>query len=371
MNIIIASTDSFSLTNFRGNLIKEWVKLGHSVTCISTEPASMMEHIRTELGVNYYQVKGDRIGVGFFSGFVMIRDYQKAFRQIEPDLCYFYMSKPVAFGGLAAILCKVPRMTVFVTGLESAFYYSTLRDRLVRFILKTLFTIVHKHCEKVFFSNPFDMKLMIKKRIVSPEKAVLVNGSGVDMTRFPKMPMPNEHVVLMVARLVWNKGIREYIEAAKIVKSKSDKNVRFILVGSCKDSGEKSLPKETLENLIAEKIIEYHDFTNDVRPYYKECSIFALPSYYEGKARSILEAHAVGRPVVTTTAPGCGDAVVDGCTGFVVPVRDAEALAEAILKLVNDQALTKQMGENAYEYCKKTYDVNLINDIFLKELNLK
>lgn len=369
MKIVIAASYGPSLIKFRGNLIKKWVSRGHDVVCISIEPAEEMAEQIKQLGASYYCVAGDRTGTSVFGGFKMISDYKKAFDEIKPDLVFLYMSKPIAFGGIAAIQCKIKRIAVFQTGLEIAFYSKGLKNYLLRILLKTIYKYVQKHCETVFFMCHEDERKMLEWGLVKKEQVCYVDGSGVDMSHFVKSKLPEAPIVLMIARLVWSKGIREYIEAAKIIKPKYP-NAEFLLVGGMDENSE-ALKQDEIDLLQKEKIIKYYGYQDDVRPYLDMCSIFVLPSYHEGKGTSILEAQAVGRPVITTTAPGCSETVIDGYNGYLVPPKDGKALAEKILNLVENAAKREEMAENAYAFCKKTFDVNIINNNICERLEIK
>jgi glycosyltransferase involved in cell wall biosynthesis len=360
MRLVIASTAGESLIKFRGHLIGEWVRRGCEVWCISIEPKEDIEKSITALGAHYYQVEGNRTGTSVLDGLRMISKYKKAFNDIKPDACFLYMSKPIAFGGIAAIQCNIKEMYVFQTGLEIAFYSTGIHNSIIRCVLKILYRYVHAHCKTVFFMCHEDEKKMLSWKLVSQNQAYYVDGSGVDMKKFTRQDLPEGPVVLMVARLVWSKGIREYVEAAKLVKLKYP-NVRFLLVGGLDENSE-ALSKAELNNLTKAGIIEYKGYQNDVRPFLKECSIFTLPSYHEGKGTAILEAQAVGRPIVTTDAPGCSETVIDGYNGFIVPAHSGVELAKKIEMLVKDSTLRETMANNAYEHCKKTFAAEIISN---------
>lgn len=368
MHIVIVATAGESLIKFRGPLIREWVKRGNRVTCISIENPSEMEHDIKELGASYYQVSGNRTGTSVVEGLRMIKKYKKAFKELQPDACFLYMSKPIAFGGLAAISLKIKKLYVFQTGLEIAFYSKGFKNWLVRIVLKHLFRKVQKKCDTVFFMSHHDQEKMIGWKLVDEKKTFYVDGSGVDMNKFKRTPLPKDISVLMTARLVWSKGIREYIEAAKYVKQLHPE-VRFMLVGGLDENSE-ALSKDELDSLVNEGVIDYKGYLKDVRPALKEAAIFVLPSYHEGKGTAILEAQACGRVIVTTDAPGCSETVVDGYNGFIVPVKNGKALAEKILYLVDNSHLINEMGNNAYEYCKKTFSSDIIVNQISNEMEV-
>lgn len=358
MKIVIVATAGESLIKFRGPLIKEWVRRGCEVVCISIEPKESMYTAISELGAEYFQVDGNRTGTSIVDGLKMIKRYEQAFRHLRPDLLFLYMSKPVAFGGIAAVNVGIKRIIVFQTGLEIAFYSGGLKNLFIRQVLKVLFKYVHKSCETVFFMCHQDKEKMLKWKLVDEKQSCYVDGSGVDMNKFARSKLPEEPVVLMVARLIWSKGIREYIDAARIVK-KNHPETRFLLVGGLDENSE-ALSKSELDAIVSAGIIEYCGYQDDVRPYLKMCSIFTLPSYHEGKGTAILEAQATGRPIITTDAPGCSETVIDGYNGYIVPVRDANALANKIMYLVENKDIRNTMAINAYEYCAKTFDSRII-----------
>ncbi len=359
MKIAIVATNGPSLANFRGPLIREWVNMGHEVICISIEDKREIEGLVKALGASYYQVEGDRTGIGIGSSIKMILDYIRTFRIIKPDYCFLYMSKPVAFGCPAAAIAGVKHINVLVNGLENAFYRHTFKDALVRFVSKIGYLISSIVSDNVFFQNRDDAEFLIKKKVVFRRKVKMLNGSGVDMEHFNREDLPNEAHILMIARLLWSKGIREFLEAISIVK-KNFPTVKVSLVGGL-DNNDEALSEEELKKCIREYDIDYCGQTNDVRPYLKECSIFVLPSYHEGTPRAVLEAMATGRPIVTTDAPGCRETVVDGLNGFLVPVRDYVVLAEKLCLLIDDINLRQNMANNSYDLCRQKYDVHLVN----------
>lgn len=368
MRIVVSASYGKSLINFRGGLIREMVRKGHEVICTSIEPPEEMQEEIRQLGAGYYCIPGTRTDIGIISGIRMILNYIIAYRSLKPDLCFLYMSKPVVFGGLAAILCRVRHRVVFVTGLEVVFYSKGLKNFVLRLILLISFKIVHIGCDRVFFMSRDDCKRMLRWRLVSQEQAVRVNGSGVDMEHYIKKSMPKTDTVCMIARLVWSKGIKEYFEAAEIVHKRFPQ-VRFTLVGGL-DENPEALTEQELEELTGKGHVHCYGYAEDVRPYLEECSIFVLPSYHEGNGRSIVEAESIGRPIITTTVPGCCETVINGYNGFLIPSRDGNALADRIILLLEQRELKNEMAECSHQLCGEKYDVRIINEVFLKELHL-
>lgn len=368
MRVIVAASNGKSLVDFRGNLVSDIIARGHEVYCISCEDDDVTRKNVEALGAKYRCVPMSRTGTNFFEDIKTICRFKEAIKEIAPDMYFAFMSKPVAYGGTAARKCKVEHINILVNGLEIAFYRGGFKSALIRQVLKIFYGHVHKGSDNVFFQNSDDLNVFKALGIVTDEQATVVNGSGVDMSRFEKYELPKQPVALMVARLVWSKGIREYLNAAKIVKKKMP-NVRFMLVGGL-DENQEALTKEELDTYINDSIIEYKGFNDDVRPFLKECSMFVLPSYHEGTPRSVLEAMACGRAIVTTKAPGCRETVVDGENGYLANVMDAEDLADKILKIASDDALRAEMGDNSYRICKEKYDVKLVNQAMIEKMKL-
>jgi glycosyltransferase involved in cell wall biosynthesis len=368
MRIVISASNGRSLVNFRGSLIKEMVHRGHEVICTSIEPQEEMKEEISKLGAGYYCIPGTRTGINIFKNIIMLISFIKAYRVLKPDLCFVYMSKPVVFGGLAAILCRIRHLVVFVTGLEVVFYSKGIKNIILRIILIILFKIVHSQCDSVFFMNKDDYARMLRWRIVKREQAILVNGSGVNLEHFTRKDMPEADLVCMTARLVWSKGIREYAEAAEIVRMKYPQ-VKFILIGGL-DENPEALTEQELDAIVKKGYVHYYGYAEDVRPYLEACTLFVLPSYHEGNGRSIVEAEAVGRPIITTTAPGCCETVIDGFNGFLVPPRDGKALADKIILILENRILKMNMAQYSYQLCCEKYDVRMINQIFIDNMRL-
>jgi glycosyltransferase involved in cell wall biosynthesis len=366
MKIIIAASSGISLVNFRGNLIRDIVRRGHEVYCISSENNDATRTSVERLGAHYIYIPMSRTGTNILEDLKTIIAFWKVISDKKPDMYFAYMSKPITYGGAVARICKVPNINLLVNGLEIAFYRNDLKSRIIRFVLKTCYRFACGAAENVFFQNSDDLNVFETLGIVLKEKCTIVNGSGVDMKYFDKRPLPKEPCVLMTARLIWSKGIREYLRAAEIVKEKMP-NVRFILVGGL-DQNQESLTDDELRHYIESSVVEYAGYSDDVREYIEQCSVFVLPSYHEGTPRSVLEAMAMGRPIITTNAPGCRETVIDGYNGYLVEVKNHEQLAEKIEHLCNNSESRQIMGDNSYKLCAEKYDVKLVNEVMINKM---
>lgn len=368
MKIIVAASYGPSLTNFRGDFIKEMVRAGNEVTCISIESKEDMAENIVKLGATYLSTGGSRTGTGFLENLKILWNYIKILNKIKPDICFLYMAKPIAFGGIASIILQIKNIYPFVTGLETAFYSKGINNFLIRRLLCSFYLIIFHFCKSCFFMNQDDYDKMVAMKLMKRGKGVLVNGSGVNMDYFTRLPLPEKACILMTARLVEGKGIREYFQAAALLKKKF-RDLEILLVGGM-DEHKEAISKEELKRLLEEGAVTYCGYAEDVRPYLNRCSIFVLPSYHEGNGKSIVEAMAAGRPIVTTNAPGCRETVVNGFNGFLVKTGESKELAKVLEILIQNKELREAMGKNSYELCKEKFEVTHINKILLTEMGL-
>lgn len=362
--ICIVATDGKSLTNFRGPLIKYLVAQGNRVVCVSIESEDEMSEAIADLGAEYIQVAGNRVGIGLSDGFKMISDYKKLFKRLKPDMCFFYMSKPTAFGSIAALMSGTKHFNVLVNGLENAYYRTGVKDFVVRCVMSSAYKLSAHYADNFFFQNHDDLAYFKNHHLLTKDNATVVGGSGVDMEHFAKSDLPDEPVFLMVARLLWSKGIREFLEAVTQMK-KECPQAKVLLVGGLDDNDE-ALTKSELDEYIKKADIEYCGYSDDVRQYLNRCSVFVLPSYHEGLPRSVIEAMSVGRPIITTDVPGCRETVVDGENGFLVPVRESKTLARRMIELAKNKELRLSMAQKSYEKCLDRFEVGKVNETMYK-----
>ncbi len=366
--IVIISHYSPSLINFRGDLIRAMVELGHKVICLG--PEAGFEQPMQELGADYRQISLHRTGLNPLKDVKTLFSLRKVLKEIKPDIVFSYTVKPIVYGSIAAHMAGVRRMYAMITGLGYVFIGQTFKQRLLTQIVAFLYRRGLKYNQVIFFQNPDDLHLFVSKGIVPKTvKPVLVNGSGVNIEKFAFAPPKLSPVTfLLIARLIKDKGILEYVESARLLKQKYP-DARFQLLGPL-DINPAAITQEQLERWTKEGIIEYLGKTNDVRPYIAEASVYVLPSYREGTPRSVLEAMSMGRPIITTDAPGCRETVLDGKNGFLVPVKDVNALKSAMEKFILEPDLISQMGKQSRVIAEEKYDVRKVNRAILKEMGL-
>ncbi|MBO8143310.1 MAG: glycosyltransferase family 4 protein [Thermodesulfobacterium sp.] len=350
------------------------VERGHEVLALAPDYDDKTKERIKALGavpIDYYL---SRTGLNPFQDAYTFLQLFFLLRKLKPDVVLSYAVKPVIYGTLAAWLARVPRRFALVAGLGYVFTSTREQERVTKKLLRKLVSLLYREAfhraTRVFFQNPDDLQEFYLRGLAKREKSVLIGATGVDMKAFsPTPPVQNPVTFLLVARLLREKGIYEFVEAAKRIKSKYP-NTRFLLVGGL-DSNPGSIKREEVEDWVKEGIIEWPGHVEDVRQWISQASVFVLPSFYrEGVPRSIQEAMAMGRPVITTDAPGCRETVIDGINGFLVPVQDVEALAQAMERFIQKPELIEKMGKESRRIAEERFDVHKINARFLRELGL-
>jgi len=344
--ITIVAGEAKSLVNFRGPLIDALLAAGHRVSAVGPPADSKTLGWLSARGVDYHPVPLSRASLNPVHDLRTLLSIRSAFKAVQTQVVVAYTIKPVIYGLLAARLAGVTRRFALITGLGYAFTDGdfSLKRRAVGKAARILYKFSLSQAQLVIFQNPDDVSLFRQLRLVGPRNQVgIVNGSGVDVQHFEPVPLPSDPVFLMVARLVEDKGIAEYLSAARAVK-KMHPNVVFRLIGPM-DPNPSAIPPGVLDRAIDDGVIEYLGEVSDVRPAIAASSIFVLPSYREGTPRSVLEAMSMGRPVITTDAPGCRETVVAGVNGLLVPVKAVAELADAMLQLINHPDTRKRMGD--------------------------
>lgn len=284
----------------------------------------------------------------------------RLYRREKPDLVHHVALKPVMFGALAAWLARVPAQVNAVTGLGWLFSSSSALVRIVRppfrWILAWLLDKAHS---LTIAQNPEDLALL-ERSGVTMSRLRLIRGSGVDITLFwPSTPPPAPICIVLVARMLWTKGIKEFVDAARLLTEKNV-NARFILVGEPDPANPASVPKEMLRNWHGMHGIEWLGHRDDMPTVLRTAHIACLPSYREGLPKSLLEAAACGLPMVTTDTPGCRDIVLENVNGFLVPKRDPYALAAALEKLIENDELRRCMGEQSRLRAEREFSLEVV-----------
>lgn len=358
-----------SLISFRGDLIKELISRGHQVVAAAPE-ADYANEIRA-LGCGFQTIPLKRNGMNPLADLQCIQALVSLMKQFKPDVVFSYTIKPVIYGSIAARIAGVNRVYSLISGLGYSFGSATLKQQLLGRFVRILYKGALRNNRKVFFQNPDDIKVFQQLQLLpGPDTSVLVNGSGVNVDEFGfSLATAQPVTFLLIARLIWDKGIGQLVEAGRKLKQKYPA-IKIHLLGAF-DTNPNAITRECVAGWEQEGIIKYFAFTRDVRPYLYDSSVYVLPSYYpEGTPRSILEAMSMGRAIITTDTPGCRETVREGINGHLVPPQDADALATAMERFILQPALIETMGAKSRQIAEEKYDVRKVNQMMLQAMEL-
>ncbi len=368
MKVFIIGAAPSSISKFRGELIKLLTMKGFDVCAIAAVANSEQIKEIENLGVDYLSYPVARNGINPIEDVKTYISLRNIFKQKQPNVILAYTIKPIIWGGMASWVIPHCRFYALITGLGFAFQKGSWKKNTLVKLVTFLYKIALKKSEKVIFQNPDNRQVFIDLGIIPAHKAYVVNGSGVDISHFEVKPLPSTPNFLLIARLLGDKGIREYIKAADIVKEKYS-DVLFQLVGP-EDPSPDGITLTELAHLNSSGNIDYLGPANDVRPYIEGCSIFVLPSYHEGLPRTVLEAMATGRPILTTDVPGCRETVVNGENGWLIQKANAEHLAERMIWCIENQNNWQCMGNASRKIVEDKFNVHIVNKELFKIMEL-
>lgn len=366
---IVLGSYAPSLIHFRGPLIAELVRRGYRVVAMAPDIDHAVREQLRALGAEAAEVPLSRDSLSPAAMAASLRALTAAFRDIGPNAVIAYTVKPVTLGAIAARRTGVPAFVALVTGLGFAFVEGREAKRRISRIAATwLYRAAFRLSRVAIFQNPDDRDFFRQRRIL-PRNAntALVNGSGIDIGAFAPAPLTQQPVFLMIARLLGDKGVREYGRAAARLK-RTYPQAEFRLVGWL-DQSPDSIGQAALDDMIAGGV-DFLGKLDDVRPAIAAANVYVLPSYREGTPRSVLEAMAMGRPVVTTDAPGCRQTVEHGVNGLLVPPRDDAALETAMEHFIRTPSAIAEMGAAARRIAEEKFDVRKVNAALLEAAGL-
>lgn len=354
-----------SLINFRKNLLIDLVAKGYEVLALAPGRNPEIEKELAAINVAFQSITLSRTGLNLLKDIRTMSEIRSIIRSFQPTFLITYTIKPVIYGNLVASYYPCIRKLALITGLG---YLDTGKKtrtkRMLQAAIHRLYRYALRNLEYIAFQNPDDQSYFVDHRLVAPSTQMTITaGSGVDLDHYKRSgPVLVPVTFLLIARLIKAKGIEQYLAAAEVLKSAYGDCVAFKLIGLLDPENPDSIDEAALDRLHRQGIIEYLGHQKDVREFLASCSVFVLPSYYrEGTPRTILEALASGKPVITTDNPGCRETVTDGRNGFLIPVKDPEKLAEAMRKFADDPSLLIEMGEESYRLAQTKYDVKLVN----------
>ncbi|MCC2981308.1 sugar transferase [Sphingomonas sp. IC4-52] len=365
--IIVVASLAYSLVNFRGALLRKLIDEGYEVIACAPDRDEAVMATLLRWNIQFLTVPMDRTGKNPLSDLATLKAVTAIFQRERPDVVLAYTQKPIIYSGIAARLVGGIDFYPMVSGLGHVFSEG---GTMARSALRQLVTILYREALRrarcVFVFNSDDAGELRRQKILFQQPVMQVPGSGVDTAHFTLQPLPQGNFkFVIIARLMRDKGLEEFVAAARALRTQWPGSV-FQIVGPL-DTNPTGIVRAEIATWENEGVVQYLGETRDVRPFLSEASVFVLPSYYrEGLPRSILEAMATGRAVITTDMPGCRDAVVDGVTGFVIPPRHPAALIQAMLRFRSDPGLAARMGAEARARAERHYAVDLVNEMLVR-----
>lgn len=356
--IALVANSTWNIHNFRLNLLDKFIGEGHKVIVIAPVD-QYIEYKEKYPEVKHFALRSmDRDSTNPFKDLVLIAELTRKYKRLKPDLVIHFTNKPNIYGAIAARRAKVDSIAI-VTGLGYAF----IHNGFIKSITTALYKYTSKYHKKFIFENIEDRELFENENIITKGQGISVKGCGVNTTYFH--PYPNDEVnedmiFTFVGRLLYDKGVKEFVEAAKIIKLRHPKT-QFWLVGELDPDNPATVEKDELIEWVDSDIVYYHGFQRDVRPFISKSDCVVLPSYREAIPRTITEAMAMAKPVITTDTAGCREAVEEGVNGYLTKLRDAENLAESMQKIISlSQEERKSMGQSGRDIVMQQFDDRLI-----------
>ena len=367
--IAIVSNTSWSVYNFRLGLIRRLQDLGYDVSIIAPQDNFSAKLVAE--GFNFHHIYTNNYSTNPFNDLRTLFQLVKIYRKNKFDFIFHYTIKPNIYGTLAARWCKIPSIAI-TTGLGRLFSFN---NKVVKFLSSKLYQVAAKYSQQIWFLNQSDLDSFIDRGITTRKKAFLLPSEGIDTQKFkPKesyyVNEKKQLFFLFAGRVIWDKGVKEFVEAAKIIK-KNYKNITFQILGFIDPSNPNAVPYKDIQEWQKRNIISYLGETEDVRPFLEDCSCLVFPSFYnEGISRILLEAAAMGKPIITTDNVGCRDVVKDNYNGFICKIKDKNDLVRNLLKFIS-LTFRKQelMGLNGRKVVLSNFNEEQIIKIYVGYLS--
>lgn len=356
--LFVVNVDWF-FTSHRLPIALKSISKGYEVHLACTDTGKLQE--LTRLGINVHELSFSRSGNVLLEELRTFNQLHKVITKIQPDILHAVTIKPVIYSGIVLhTMAKKPKFVAAISGLGYVFSSDNIRAKLTRFIVSILYKLAFKHKAKtIIFQNTTDESILSQVTRLKPVDKVLIKGSGADLNVYThtEEPVSKSIKITMACRLLKEKGVYEFVEAAKIVKSNCE-NVEFILAGTPDLDNPNTISQQELDKWQASGIITVVGHCNNIPKLFSQSHIVTMPSYYgEGVPKVLIEASACGRPIVTTDNPGCRDAIIPEKTGILVPIKDVDSLSNALIRLIKSPSLRRTMGIKAREYAINEFDV--------------
>lgn len=356
--LFVANVDWFFISH-RLVLAEEAKKNGFDVF-IAAEDTGRAKEI-TEKGLTFVNLPFSRSGTNPINEFSTIIKFYTLYVKIKPDIVHHITLKPVIYGSIIAKLLKIPGVINAVSGL--GYNFTQGRRSIISEIMLRLmkFGFNNKLC--VIFQNKDDYKELLNLNVLSPHNSFFfIKGSGVNLNDFYPIEFPNFDRIKIVlpSRMLWDKGVKEFFSATNLLKANYSNKIQFILAGMADEDNKAGVPASLLKQWDDGEYVKWIGHQKDIFEVYKNSHIVVLPSYREGMPKTLIEACAMGRAIITTEAIGCRECVDEGINGFKVPVKDAQGLANAIEILVNNPKSIIEMGSASRVKAEKEFDINSV-----------
>ncbi len=361
MKITILLNTSWNIYNFRAGLIKHFLAQKHEIICLA--PKDDYSHLLVEMGCTFIETPLDNKGINPLNDLKYCFSLWKILRKTRPDVIFAYTIKPNIYGNFVAKMLNIPVVSN-VSGLGTVFIRENFSAKIAHFLYKMAF----KFPQKIFFQNEDDLQIFLDKKLLEKSKTALLAGSGINLEEFSFdiLPKNNTFTFLLIARLIYDKGILEYIDAIRIIK-KQQKNhqnniqIKFQLLGKIDTQNTLNITQTQVDAWVGEGLIEYLGETNNVKPFIIASDCVVLPSYREGTPRTLLEAAAIGRPIVTTNVAGCKEVVENELNGFLCEPKNAQDLADKMTKMLLLSIEKRQeMAHNGRKKVVAQFDEKLV-----------
>ena len=368
MKIAVLSSHTPSLFWFRLDMMQSFIDKGHTVYAIGNESENEWSSKFAEKGITYRQIDVQRNGTNPLKDIKSVSSIRSVLGQIMPDKIFTYQAKTIIYGTIAANKLGITEVYPLIAGLGSLFLNDGLKTKVIRKILLAEYKYSMRKCPSVFFQNNDDLSTFKEFSVINKQNVTLLHGSGVNLEKFTVQPTPEQFAFLCISRLIKDKGVYEYLKACEIIK-KSNPDVRCFPVGQF-DSNPTSLQPDELKRFTDSGAVEYFGEQADVLPYIAQSSVYVLPSYREGTPKTVLEAMACQRAIITTDVTGCRETVDEGVNGLLVPAKDVDSLVEAMQFMIDYPDEVIRMAENGREKAEILFDVNIINAAICNTMQL-